>query len=351
MGPTTAGGRVNAIAVLVIGSVLLLLAAIPAQAAGDDAHITADITCDAVEVTSSKDISNVVVRYADGTTERFEKLSGRTWSVDLDQPIDGLWVKSGDNKSGDGPGYGQWFPSDADCGGQEPVAQGQEPGTEPDDGPDRPDRDTTSQAASASIIVEFDCLAVIVESSKDISNIVVSFADGATEKFDGLSGHSWSRVFDRAVAGVWVKSGNNASGDGPGYGEWFPSDASCGEQASVQDTTPERDAAPEVPEQEAPASPEAQVPAGNVAVQRPAVDPAVAVDTPSTANTAVLGVAIERPVTAAGSDASVAGSQAQAAPSALARTGAPAGWLLSIAMALSVYGLIALDLSGRRSEA
>ena len=345
MGPTTTGGRVNAIAVLIIGSFLLLLSAIPAHAAGDDAQITADITCDSVEVTSSKDISNVVVRYADGSTERFEGLSGPTWSLDLDQPIDGVWVKSGNNKSGEGPGYGQWVPSETDCGGANEAAVTEQQGPKEDE-PEKPEgSNVEAQGSTADITATVGCHEVSVRSSKDISNVVIRFADGSIEKFDGLSGRTWSRTFDRAVDGVWVKSGNNKSGDGPGYGEWFPGDAACGAQEPVQDTTSER------VQPEAPAIAESPAARGD-AEHRPTVDvPDATVETPSTANTAVLGVAIERPVTAAGSDTSVAGSQAQAAPSALARTGAPAGWLLSIAVALSVYGLIALDLTGRRSEA
>jgi len=31
-------------------------------------------------------------------------------------------------------------------------------------------------------------------------------------------------VADRVIEGVWVKAGNNGSGDGPGYGERFESD-------------------------------------------------------------------------------------------------------------------------------
>lgn len=52
-------------------------------------------------------------------------------------------------------------------------------------------------------------------SPKALSNVVVKFADG--ERFAG----------DREIVTVWVKAGNNVSGDGPGYGERFEADADC----------------------------------------------------------------------------------------------------------------------------
>ncbi|MDH3588581.1 MAG: hypothetical protein OEQ74_04185 [Gammaproteobacteria bacterium] len=67
---------------------------------------------------------------------------------------------------------------------------------------------------------------VSVESTKDLSNIVLLFADGSTERFEGLSdaegvfagtGENTGKI----LTGVWIKSGCNHSGDGPGYGEFI----------------------------------------------------------------------------------------------------------------------------------
>ncbi|NNF62252.1 MAG: hypothetical protein HKO55_07240 [Gammaproteobacteria bacterium] len=66
---------------------------------------------------------------------------------------------------------------------------------------------------------------VSVESAKDLSNVVLLFADGTTQRYEGLHGHD--AVFagsgentGKALTGVWIKSGCNHSGDGPGYGQF-----------------------------------------------------------------------------------------------------------------------------------
>ena len=65
---------------------------------------------------------------------------------------------------------------------------------------------------------------VYVTSSRDLSNVVLEFADGSHQKFDGLSGYSGTfqgtgEHAGKEVVGVWIKSGCNHSSDGPGYGE------------------------------------------------------------------------------------------------------------------------------------
>lgn len=70
-----------------------------------------------------------------------------------------------------------------------------------------------------------DGLSVVANSSKDLSNVVLNLCDGSTQKFDSLNGYS--RTFSgtganagKKINGVWIKSGCNKSGDGPGYGEY-----------------------------------------------------------------------------------------------------------------------------------
>lgn len=67
---------------------------------------------------------------------------------------------------------------------------------------------------------------VYVVSTKDLSNVVLYFSDGSTQKFDGLYGNTGSfrgtgYNYNKLIITAWVKSGNNQSGDGPGYGERF----------------------------------------------------------------------------------------------------------------------------------
>ena len=59
---------------------------------------------------------------------------------------------------------------------------------------------------TADIDVDADCLSVTVTSSKDISHVVVTFADGTSEKFDGLKGHTWTKTFTKTVASAKAKS-------------------------------------------------------------------------------------------------------------------------------------------------
>lgn len=95
--------------------VVMALGAGPASAGPSQAVITLSYDCDTgdVTITSSKDISNVVISVG-GERTKYDDLSGREYVVDLDtlEGLDGLWVKSGNNKSGDGPGYGEYFSFD-----------------------------------------------------------------------------------------------------------------------------------------------------------------------------------------------------------------------------------------------
>lgn len=69
-----------------------------------------------VTATSNKDISNVVLKYSDQSTQKFDNLSGKTQNLSgtgshNDKCIVGAWIKSGCNSSNDGPGYGEWIPN------------------------------------------------------------------------------------------------------------------------------------------------------------------------------------------------------------------------------------------------
>ena len=99
----------------------------PAQAAPAPAAITVSYDCDEATITveSTKDISNIVIS-VDGVREKFDDLTGGVYVIDL-ETLDGLetvWVKSGNNASGDGPGYGQRFDVNVTCDPVDPDADG-----------------------------------------------------------------------------------------------------------------------------------------------------------------------------------------------------------------------------------
>lgn len=97
---------------LMVTSVTLL--GVSTAVAAPTGTVTVTYSCDAGawEITSTKALSNVVVG-ADGEelkTEMPDDPKLYTWSVaDTDGSVDTIWVKAGNNKSGDGPGYGERF--------------------------------------------------------------------------------------------------------------------------------------------------------------------------------------------------------------------------------------------------
>src|SRR5690606_4616801 len=89
----------------------------------------------------------------------------------------------------------------------------------------------SASGCSPQVTVTFhgDQTSVSIQSTKDLSNVVLEYADGAHQKFDGLN-QGQTGTFQgtgansgKMITGLWVKSGCNQSGDGPGYGERFDS--------------------------------------------------------------------------------------------------------------------------------
>jgi len=83
-----------------------------------------------------------------------------------------------------------------------------------------------STGCEPQITVTFRSNDVYVVSTKDLSNVVLQFSDGTTQKFDGLTGKTGTFKgtgynANKRIARCWVKSGCNSSGEGPGYGERF----------------------------------------------------------------------------------------------------------------------------------
>lgn len=83
-------------------------------ASGAVPHIEVTWKGDKISVVSTKDLSNVVLKYENNRTQKFEGLHGRTGTFqgtgsNSGQLIETCWIKSGSNSSGDGPGYGERF--------------------------------------------------------------------------------------------------------------------------------------------------------------------------------------------------------------------------------------------------
>lgn len=84
---------------------------------------------------------------------------------------------------------------------------------------------------------------IYVVSTKDLSNVVLKYDDGRTQKFEGLTGRTgafkgtgWNS--GKLIETCWIKSGSNASGDGPGYGERFEITVSSIKEALGLDDVP-----------------------------------------------------------------------------------------------------------------
>ncbi|UUO06255.1 VWA domain-containing protein [Blastopirellula sp. J2-11] len=84
-----------------------------------------------------------------------------------------------------------------------------------------------TSGCDSQVQVTFKGTEVYVQSSKDLSNVVLQFDNGNKYKYDNLNqgktgtfqgtGYNNNRVITKA----WVKSGCNSSGEGSGYGERF----------------------------------------------------------------------------------------------------------------------------------
>lgn len=193
-----------------------------------------------VTTNSTKDLSNVVLKYYDGSVQKFDGLSGLTGTfsgtgTNAGKCIIGVWIKSGCNQSNDGPGYGEWVANTnptSNC-----ASTTNNGGT---DGGCMPVVGATFATDSKS---------VTATSTKDLSNVVLKYFDGTVQKFDGLTGLTGTfsgtgQNAGKCIVGIWIKSGCNDSGDGPGYGEWKANNSSM--QNCVDQTDGRTDCLPTV---------------------------------------------------------------------------------------------------------
>jgi hypothetical protein len=80
-------------------------------------------------------------------------------------------------------------------------------------GRDKPEKPEKPDDSSAKVTVSVDCFSINVSSTKDISYVIVTFADGTTIKREGLSGHSYSETFTKPLASGSAKSGTSVVSD------------------------------------------------------------------------------------------------------------------------------------------
>lgn len=199
---------------------------------GCESYVTAtfDGCDDCVDVTSCKELSNVVLLLCDSTEYKFDGLSGYsgTFCSPDGQDILGVWIKSGCYQSGDGPGYGYYLEGPCGSGGSSAVI------------PTETVTEGTCSGCESEVEVTFegcsDC--VDISSCKELSNVVLKLCDGTEYKYDALSGYTgtFCSPDGQNIVGVWVKSGCYQSGDGPGYGYWL--EGPCGENACDDSNTP-----------------------------------------------------------------------------------------------------------------
>lgn len=83
-------------------------------ASGPVPHIEVTWKGTEIYVKSTKDLSNVVLEFDNGSKQKFDGLSGKTGTFKgtgsySGKYIDTCWIKSGSNSSYDGPGYGERF--------------------------------------------------------------------------------------------------------------------------------------------------------------------------------------------------------------------------------------------------
>ncbi|MFN2525167.1 MAG: hypothetical protein ABR505_02730 [Actinomycetota bacterium] len=212
------------------------------SAVASQADMTISVGCTTVEVTSSKDMSNVVVTFAGGTSVKFEGELGSQFTRGFDQLLASATAKSGTSTiSGSAP---------ANCTTDGALSPGASPtsASQPAPGPTPPAQPSPSpgvqqpsKASQADMTISVGCTTVKVTSSKDLSNVVVTFAGGNSVMFEGELGTQFTRSFDRLLAGATAKSGTSTvSGSAPSEC------TSDGGPAPSQSPTPSSEPSPEV---------------------------------------------------------------------------------------------------------
>jgi len=136
-------------------------------------------------------------------------------------------------------------------------------------------------APAADIAVLFGPTVASVQSTKDLSNVVIRDCLGNEEKIESPAGNFFEDP--DGIVTVWVKSGDNHSGDGPGYGERFDNpEADCPKEETPSTTTTTTPPLPPVTPEE---------PTTTTTTPEPAADTlaTTTTTTPTTTGTETLG--------------------------------------------------------------
>lgn len=185
----------------------------PAPTSSSQAQVSVTFKDTVASVVSSKDVTKVKLQFTNGSSQTFtgnygtaDDFEGTGWNSN--KPIKTVWVTSGAAAEGE------------TIVGAPPTSR-HEPQIE----------------------VTFYSTSIYVESSKDLSNVVLEFTDGTHQKFDGLSSKTGTFAgtgsnSGKFITNCWIKSGRNHSGEGPGYGERFenPIPPDAGESLRFDDT-------------------------------------------------------------------------------------------------------------------
>ncbi|HEX9888119.1 MAG TPA: LPXTG cell wall anchor domain-containing protein [Nitriliruptorales bacterium] len=314
----------------------LVALALPLTASAASAAPGSDVdvdwaSCSDVSVSSDKDISNVVLGFGDGDTERFEEgdwgnaASFSGTGEHAGETIATVWVKAGDNHSGDGPGYGERFDHTVDCDTEPSGSQSQDS----DQGSGSQDAGSEGSTGDGS--------------GSDGSGSQDADSEGSTSDTSGSDGSgsdgSGSQDADsEGSTGDTSDSEDTAPEDGGSQDVGSPDTTGhqAGDVTTGTDGDPESTTAPGLDDVSDDADESAEVldasfDATTTRTAIPQEGPATQSDDEITEGTQVLGVSVEN--SAGGTPVAAAGHEpVEVSPSALPRTGANAAHLALAAL-------------------
>lgn len=180
-----------------------------------------------VVISSTKELSNVVLKFQDNSTQIIENLSGLNGTFqgntdNAEKCIIGVWIKSGCNSSNDGPGYGEFVSNNAYTG----TCAAADTNTDQDNSSSQIGGGGSDCLPSINAVYTDVQKRVTITSNLALNNVVLKFHDNTIQQFNNLFGKTRTLTgtganVGKCIVGVWVKSGCNSSTDGPNYGAYY----------------------------------------------------------------------------------------------------------------------------------
>ncbi len=180
-----------------------------------------------VVVSSTKDLSNVVLKFQDNSTQKFDNLNGLSGTfqpsgANAEKCIIGVWIKSGCNQSNDGPGYGEFVANNAYLG----TCASAETNTDEDNSSSQIGGGGNDCMPTISTTYSNGQKTISITSSLTLNNVVLKFHDNTVQQFNNLFGKTRTLSgtgsnAGKCIIGAYIKSGCNSSPDGPNYGAYF----------------------------------------------------------------------------------------------------------------------------------